>query len=85
MTHSPEGAQGGEEGENHHQGGGPPPKVPQPFEVGMGTNGDGTRTVGLVAIQGLDGEQQVLVLQVFDLREDGFQLGDKRRRGGQAV
>lgn len=31
-------------------------------------------TVGLVAIEGFDGEQEVLVLQVLDLREDGLQL-----------
>lgn len=37
-----------------------------------------TPTVGLVAVEGLDGEQEVLVLQVLDLREDGLEL---RARG----
>lgn len=37
-----------------------------------------TLTIGLVTIKGFDGEQEVLVLQVLDLGEDGLQLRPKR-------
>lgn len=78
MTHSPAGGDGGVV----FRVGGPPS-----LEVGTarGGGGDGVRTVGLVAIQGLNGEQQVLVLQVFDLREDGLQLGGGGVGGAHGV
>lgn len=41
-----------------------------------------TLTVGLVTIKGFDSEQEVLVLQVLDLGEDGLQLRPKRWGAG---
>lgn len=39
-------------------------------------------TIGLVTIKGFDGEQEVLVLQVLDLGEDGLQLWPRGQGAG---
>lgn len=41
-------------------------------------------TVGFIAVQRLDGEQEMLVLEVLDLGEDGLELRASRE-GGYAV
>lgn len=62
MTHSPGGESGG--------GWGSAPHGPASAGVVL----EWTLTIGLVTIKGFDREQEVLVLQVLNLREDGLQL-----------
>lgn len=70
MTHSPGGESGGGWRSAPHR------------RPDAGVVLEWTLTVGLVTIKGFDGEQEVLVLQVLNLGEDGLQLWPREWSAG---